>query len=378
MKVLQLVTSTQRRGAEVFADQLSEKLRARGHEVTLAAVNADSTDRRGLSPDAVLTARSDGTGPVAVARAAADLATTVGAGIVQANGGSTPKIAAMAAWLNPKRSWKLVYRNIGDVRVWLSTPAKRLFYRLAVWPKLDGVISVSRQAKEGLLEVFGGDGRPVDVIYQGVDEAALRPRTTRPDVRRELMTSDGEIVVVWVGSLSTEKRPDRALRVMSRMKSQAEPVVLWVVGAGPMESELVAVAQDLGVSDRVRWVGAVEDVGTYLHAADIFLLTSDTEGIPGALLEAMAVGLPSVVTDVGGVSEVVGPGRPGFLAAPEDEEGLASFLSQLAEDGSLRRRIGGGARSSAAERFGMDTCVESYEDFYRSLLGESATLQTSE
>ena len=206
MKILQLITSTQRRGAEVFADQLSDRLSAAGHGVTLAAID-NSTGHNVLVPAAILAERSDGAGTIALARATADLAKSVGADIVQANGGSTPKIAAAAAWLNPKRSWKLVYRNIGDVRVWLSTPAKRLLYLLMVGRSSTGWISVSRQAKDGLVEIFGRDGRPVEVIYQGVDEAGLSPRMARRKVRQQLSTPENEIVVVWVGSLSAEKRP---------------------------------------------------------------------------------------------------------------------------------------------------------------------------
>ena len=158
--------------------------------------------------------------------------------------------------IDPHRSWKLVYRNIGDLRVWLSSPSKRLFYKVAVWPKIDGVVCVSRQARNGLrCSCTVNMVLRLEVIFQGVDEAGLRPRLTRPEVRRALATSDDEIAVVWVGALSSEEGPDRALRVLSEGSRGGKPAVLWMVGAGPLSEELKNIARDLDVADSVRWVG---------------------------------------------------------------------------------------------------------------------------
>jgi glycosyltransferase involved in cell wall biosynthesis len=140
-----------------------------------------------------------------------------------------------------------------------------------------------------------------------------------------------------------------------------------MVGGGPLQSETECLAGELGIADRVRWIGVVDDVGTYLHAADVFLLTSDTEGIPGALLEAMTVGLPSVVTRVGGIPEVVEEATTGFLVAPDDEDALGERLVGLSADPELRRRLGENAARIARGLFGMRRCAAEHEEFYQSL-----------
>jgi glycosyltransferase involved in cell wall biosynthesis len=365
-----LIATTQRRGAELFANALAASLRACGHTVAVWAVNG--TESGALAVDGVLSAGGPVRAPLfSTAERLARVVREFDPDILQASGGSTTKVAALAAWLGSARRWRLVHRNIGDPRFWFNRPSRRLFYRLAVWPKTDGVVFGSAHARSGLDRIFGSGLPPGRVIVQGIDEDGLRPAQERATVRQRLTVSDRDVAVVWVGALTREKRADRALRVVQRCWQHGAPVTLWIVGDGPLRSESDSCAEQLGMTSRVRWIGSVEDVGTYLGAADAFLLTSDTEGIPGALLEAMTVGLPCVATDVGGISEVLEDGRTGFLAPPDDEDALADRLSRIVRDQERRRGMGEAARRCARERFDMNRCVEAYADFFRSLTSSS-------
>ena len=116
----------------------------------------------------------------------------------------------------------------------------------------------------------------------------------------------------------------------------------------------------------------------YLHAADIFLLTSDTEGIPGALLEAMTVGLPSIVTDVGGISEVLDDDIIGVLTLPDDEEAMVDRVPVTSDVGwEASRTSGGCCPDRRSQAFHTNTCAEEYEAFYRSILDRWANGQTA-
>jgi glycosyltransferase involved in cell wall biosynthesis len=119
-------------------------------------------------------------------------------------------------------------------------------------------------------------------------------------------------------------------------------------------------ADTLGIKDRVGVIGAVEDVIPHLEWADVLLLTSRTEGLPAAVLEAGAASVPSVALDVGGVREAVSDGVTGIVVDRKDNDGLVSALTLLAADPELVRRLGRAARLHIKERFGMDHIVSGY------------------
>ena len=184
MNVLQLLQRPQRRGAEVFGIQLANSLSRREFGCAAVFWQGDGRlDVAGLDTSEATSAHEDqlhlnGESRGGVSRLAA-LAAAFRADIVQANGGDTVKWAALAAWRSPRRRWSLIYRNIGDPSVWLINPLRRAFYRHLVWPKIDGVVSVSEQSKAGLRGVYGDKGPPIAVIYQGVDDQMLEPGRPR-------------------------------------------------------------------------------------------------------------------------------------------------------------------------------------------------------
>lgn len=148
-----------------------------------------------------------------------------------------------------------------------------------------------------------------------------------------------------VGRLGPEKRLDRLLRALAAVRRRAVvPVRATIVGDGPLRRDLEAEAARLGlVGDRVTFVGAVADVAPHYRAADLLVLTSDWEGTPNVVLEAMASGLPVVATDVGGVADVV-PADAGRLVPRDDEPALADAILDLVGDPAARRACGRRAR----------------------------------
>ena len=162
------------------------------------------------------------------------------------------------------------------------------------------------------------------------------------------------VTLLAAGRLTDQKRLDRFLDLMARVRSALGSAVRGVVaGAGPLEAELKASAANLSLADTVRFLGAVEDMVPVFERADVFVLTSDWEGTPNVLLEAMSSGLACVATRVGGVADMsAAPGVEFF--EPDDLPGMAARLTQLASTPRLREELGRGNRDHVVETYSTD------------------------
>ena len=147
----------------------------------------------------------------------------------------------------------------------------------------------------------------------------------------------------------------------------SQRATLLVVGDGSLSAPLRTFARRLGIDGSVRFLGVRSDVYELLAMSDVFALASLWEGLPVALLEAGACGLPAVASDVGGVREALIDGRTGFLVRPGDDEMLAARLGQLVGDAALRARFGGAARSHISLRFDSARVAPRLEALYDTL-----------
>jgi glycosyltransferase involved in cell wall biosynthesis len=372
LRVLQLVQQPALRGAEVFAKQLSAALRERGHVTRTVYLYSSPESLLPLEPDDIVLDAPPrhplervGVNPVVALR----LGRVIGGfepDIVQLNGGRTVKYGAALGHLVRGRTWAIVYRNIGDPNYWVRGPFKRFAYSIGVFGSVDGIISLSEGSSAAFRDKFGVRA-PLEVVPNGVSPTSLQPMRDRAPVRLELGTSPTAPVVLYVGNLSPEKRVDRLLAGFSRARAQAPEARLWILGEGQERSSLDRAIERLGLETCVVFVGQTQDVASYYAAADVFALTSDTEGIPGVLLEAAFLGLPIVATDVGLVRECVLDGESALLARP-NEVSVGVALGRLLRDEGLRGRLGACGRQFVRERFMMSDIAGRYERFYRRIL----------
>jgi glycosyltransferase involved in cell wall biosynthesis len=179
-----------------------------------------------------------------------------------------------------------------------------------------------------------------------------------------------------VARLDPVKRLDVLLEALALCATAGD---LWshdvstvIVGYGPEEDRLRALAHELGLDRRVRFVGHQRDVWPWLAALDVFVLSSDWEGMSNALLEAMVARLPVVATATGGTLDVVVDGKTGFLVPPGDPAALARALGKLVSDRDLRDEMGQAGRQRVIESFSADQMVQRTERLYESLLVERA------
>ena len=174
--------------------------------------------------------------------------------------------------------------------------------------------------------------------------------------------------VLYVGRLHSQKGLDTLLHAFAVLRRQLDHrVTLRIVGAGPLGDTLVALADRLGISAAVDFVGQRDDVVRELDGADVFVLPSRAEGLSNALLEAMAAGIPPIVSDIPGNRDVVEDGRTGLVVAVDDVAALASALARVLTDERLRSALGSAARVAADESYGLGSVAARYEDLYAAL-----------
>jgi len=182
----------------------------------------------------------------------------------------------------------------------------------------------------------------------------------------------GQVVVLAVGRCVTEKRLDRFLSIMAKLRQRAQTDVRGLIlGDGPLRSSLEKQAIDLGLApEAVGFSGTVSDVARFYRDADMLLLTSDGEGTPNVILEAMASGLPVVATKVGGTPEIVTHGRTGYLFEPANEEAAVRALHTLLSDADLRTAMGRRAREHVVANYSMERLSDVLRRLYCSVLSE--------
>lgn len=198
------------------------------------------------------------------------------------------------------------------------------------------------------------------------------PTAAERAAARTALGLDGRTVVLHSGRLTPRKNVDLLLDAFARATTRvtlAEPPLLVLLGDGPERAALERRAQAPDLADRVRFAGFQQDVPRWLGAADLLVLPSRLEGMPNALLEAMAVGLPVLATSIGGCVEAVVPDESGLLVPPDDVRALEEGLVRLLGDAALRARLGAGAARRVAERFTLDAVAPRYVELYRRLAG---------
>lgn len=168
-------------------------------------------------------------------------------------------------------------------------------------------------------------------------------------------------MLLSVGELTRRKNHETAIRALARLGDPS--VKYFICGGGPLKEHLEALAARLGVGDQVKLLGVRRDIPELARAADLFLLPSLQEGLPVALMEAMAAGLPAVCSDIRGDRDLIRAEQGGLLCRPEDADGFAAAILRLKGSPELRRRMGEHNRQ-AVEEFSTRRVLEEMRQIY--------------
>lgn len=205
----------------------------------------------------------------------------------------------------------------------------------------------------------------VEVLTHGIDLEAVRARRAdRAAVRAELGIADDEVVIGTVANLRREKAYDLLLEAAAGALARDDHLRFVAVGQGPLEDEVRARHERLGLGDRFLLLGYRDDAVRVMSGFDVFTLASRHEGLPVALMDALALGLPIVATAVGGIPEAVTNGVEGLLVPAERPDELAGAYLRLASDEAERARLGAAAASTAG-RFDVRAATRRLETIYR-------------
>ncbi|MGW3042673.1 glycosyltransferase family 4 protein [Kitasatospora sp. NPDC001159] len=373
-RVLHLISDSRRGGAQNFARDLHRELRRRGQASALCALAphpAVPPARSGAAASGACTAGTVVPGTCAEEcpdtaglRAAAVLgpgrlrpstlralrSAARSADVVLAHGSDTLATCALA--LVGTRT-PFVYVSVGHPRYWTASRLRRLrggalMYRAAAVTTLT---DEAREVLEGQFQLPGGKVRVIPNSRAAESYPPADGRAERRAARRALGLPADVLLVAWIGAIAPEKRLDLALDVLDRLPD----VRLAVAGDGPLRETLARHP----AAARAHFLGPLPDPVPLYRAADALLLTSDSEGVPGALIEAALAGVPAVATDVGWVREVVRDGATGALVAPGDPLALAEALAKVLA--CNRAGLGAAARAHALEHFELGAVVDDWQ-----------------
>ena len=210
---------------------------------------------------------------------------------------------------------------------------------------------------------YGLDMAKATIIRPAVDPSAFRP------TERGLRSSGAPFRIITTGGIIWRKGLEYALLAVRRLRDHGVPVRFDIIGDGPEMQRLLYTIHDLELEACVVRHGRLKppDVAARLAEADVFLLTSLSEGIANAVLEAMACGLPVVTTDVGGMAEAISAGVAGFLVPPRDDRATAAALLRLYEEPELGRRMGAAARRRIEADFDLRDQIDAFSALFRSV-----------
>jgi glycosyltransferase involved in cell wall biosynthesis len=253
----------------------------------------------------------------------------------------------------------------------LSTPVKGSWPTRWLYQSPKGIITTSQGIKELLQQRVGVDPERVFSIPTGVSLTEFAPRQADPSLRVRLQIPENSFIWGMVSVLRSWKGHLYALEALRELLDAGLPTYLVVVGEGPYRSLIEPKIQELGVEGQVRLVGYQEDVAPWLALMDVVVMASYAhEGVPQAALQALALGKPVVGTYVGGIPEVIIPGKTGLLAPPKDSHALAAALRQLWEHPEQRSEMGRQGRNLVAQKYSLEQMAVAVEAVYDLVWGK--------
>ena len=254
-------------------------------------------------------------------------------------------------------------RTIGQARRW-----GRLATRLTN-PLTDAVEVNSETGARAIEHDLGVSPDKIEVVRSGIDPDAYRGSLDRVKIRSELGLNDDQHLVLYVGRLRAVKGVEYGIRAFASAIAQHENMHMALAGEGEQLSYLRNLVTELGISEKVTFLGVRNDLPDLFSAADSVLMPSLNEGFPRTALEAMAAGKPVIATRVGGTPEAIIDAETGILVPPMDVGAMANALVKLVGDAGLQARLGSAGRQRARQNYSVDNYVARLDGLYRQLLG---------
>ncbi|MEN9963759.1 MAG: hypothetical protein RL582_854 [Bacteroidota bacterium] len=373
MKILFLDTKPIRRGAQVFVDDLSKQFDAKGFDVKKVYLYQydDDVKLELLPQDSELNGdeshifeKIPTIHPGLLKRLIANIR-AFDPDIVMLNGSRTLKYGAAAKKLLAPKT-KLVYRIIDSPKFWNPNPFKQWYYRNLVLSQIDAAVGVSAASLSDMISLHGFN-KPSTVIHRAIMDAKFASVPKRNESRAALGLNENEKVVLFLGNLTPQKRPDRFIAIIHQIKNHIPGIKALMVGNGILRAESEKQAAELGLTDNIQFCGYQKEVNRFINASDLLILSSDTEGLPGVVLECGYLGIPTVSGNVGGIKECVETGITGFVIENKDPENYVEKALLLLQNEDMRVTMGEKQREKVRTGFTMDQVLHKYISFFEQI-----------
>ena len=353
MKIAHVVDSMEVGGAETLVSQMCHLQREQGHDPCVYAVAALGALGERMREDGFAVQANIGLHLIDTARSFFRIFKESKPGVVHLHNPTPTIYATMAARMAGVPS-------IVSTRHSLVAPPRRLAveskYAVAA-ACCDWIVGICDATANNVRSIHSVPARKIARVYNGA--VALKR------VAREECPVHSGFTLVYVGRLAPVKNHALLLNAVRSARSSMPALRLWMVGDGSERQLMENLAVELGIAADVTFWGQQLDVAPFFSAADAFIMSSKSEGLPMSLLQAFSLGLPAIVTDVGGMAEVVRLANAGFAVSATDPAEMAAAIVRLAGRGAEREQFSRNAEALFHSRFTLETMVDAYMDLYR-------------
>jgi glycosyltransferase involved in cell wall biosynthesis len=350
MRIAHVVNTMQVGGAEVLVAQLCRMLRRLEHDVSIHCIAGSGVLGKQLHGEGIPVHQEFATSRIGRMLRLADAFRRLRPDVVHCHNVAPTVVGAPAARLARVAS-------VVSTRHSLVEPPHivrdELQYSIAA-RCCDHIVGICQATCTNLRTIPLIPKHKITCIYNGVARMCPKP----------ILAETSRVTFVHVARLAAVKDQEALIRAFAIAHRRLPGAVLWIVGDGMLREHLQRLAVELGVDSAVTFFGEQAQVAPYLMAADIFLMSSLSEGLPMALLEAMSVGLPAIVTDVGGMAEVVRLAGNGSIVPPRNPESMASQMCSLAGNPIALKEFGLRARNCYEQHFSLEHMAQNYLNLY--------------
>ena len=364
-----MVTRRQYRGAEVFAAELSSLLANAGHEVlfvglyeapenTLSAKGARNIDLNGTKSAFSFSLLA--TLKKLISKEKPD--------IIQANGSDTLKYAVLAKLSRP--DLKIVYRNISMVSAWSKQASFKQRFNRWLFKRVDAVTSVGQEALDDLIRTYHYPVSKAKLIRRGIPEVKTDHDVYKQKIALLFRFDPADPLLMHIGQFSPEKNHVFLIESMGLLLKRMPQAKLVFIGEGQLLESTKSFVKEEGLDGSIFFAGHRENVQEWLAAADLFLMGSTIEGVPGVVLEAGMQAVPCVAVKAGGVGEVVKNHENGILLPKHDPESFSEAIYGLMLDENTRKQYGTNAKQFVQSNYSLQQCLYNFESLYQLILTE--------
>jgi glycosyltransferase involved in cell wall biosynthesis len=346
LRVLFLDTRPIRRGAQVFVHELKSRFKQDGIAVKRVFLYKESNYEQLIldETDIVLPFNDNNIFekfPTVHPRIIIELAKEIKAfspDIILCNGSRTLKYAAVVKRLYPSIKSKWIYRVIDSAVYWNRKSLTQLYYKHWVIPAMDAAVGVSQKSLNEMIQHYSFK-KPSVCIPRAVDIDHFANYIPEADARQNVGIPKDAFVLLFLGNFTKQKRPDRFIDIINSVKESIPNVHGLMVGDGPLRSSVNDQISTLSLENNITSVGYKKDVRPWIAMSDILLLTSDTEGMPGVILEAAAMKKVTISADVGGVREFIKHEENGYVIKSKNFQEFKIYLIHLVNNKNIHLRL---------------------------------------